>query len=272
MERSVRAPGEKAAWMIAFAIVVVVVGSSVVFRGHLGDLVGQLPWFLRTYAAIIGPCEVVAAVLLIRRALRLKTQRAALLAAAYAVSAPLVLETLFTLPGILGPHGALAHQTPPWCWVAWHLGWALLIVPFAWLPDTAGRSTTATIATAFACALAFGLVAANADGWLPPVLAAGDTVSSLLFTLGWTTIGLLLFAAFGLVAFRGSTLDALLLVAVFALALDEAFVLTTNVRFSVGTYLARTLGAINAVAVLLAIALENVSLRVSNEPQAAKVP
>jgi hypothetical protein len=74
-----------------------------------------------------------------------------------------------------------------------------------------------------------------------------------LLSLGWVTIGLLVLAAFGLLTVRGSTLDAGILIAVFALALDEAFVLSTSVRFSVGTYLARTLGAINAIAILVAI-------------------
>jgi hypothetical protein len=258
MQRTARASGESAAWGIAFAIVAAVVGAAVLFRGHLSDLVGALPWFLRTYAAVIGPCEVAAALLLLLRALRLRTRRAALLAAAYAISAPLVLENLSTLPGIFGT-GALAHQTPPWCWTAWHLGWAACVLAFAWLPDRPLAAPLNVVGPAFALALAFGAVAARADAWLPPVLAAGDTVSPLLFTLGWLTIGLLLVSAFGLAAFRGATLDAWLLVAVFALALDEAFVLTTSVRFSIGTYLARALGAVNAAAMLIPIALEQAS-------------
>lgn len=247
---------ERVVWGVAFAVIGLALAATAFFYGHLSDLVGQLPWFLRAYAAIIGPCEVAAAILLLRRALRRRTLRAALLAGAYAISAPLVLENLSTLPGILGPHGALAHQTPPWCWVAWHLGWATLIFPLAWLPDRAFRAPLTLVAASFAAAVTFGAIAANADAWLPPVLAAGDTNSLLILILGWITIGLLLLAAFGLGAFRGSTLDAWLLIAVFVLALDEAFVLTTHVRFSIGTYLARALGAINAVAVLLAVAVE----------------
>jgi hypothetical protein len=260
MQRADRATGDRAAWGIAFAIVAAVVAATLAFRGHLSDLVGPLPWFLRTYAAIIGPCEVAAAVLLSVRALRRRRRRAALLAAAYAISAPLVLENLFTLPGVFGS-GALSHQTPPWCWTAWHLGWAACVLGFAWLPDRPLEAPLRFVGTAFALALAFGVVAAHADAWLPPVLAAGDTVSPLLFTLGWITIGLLLLSAFGLAAFRGAALDAWLLVAVFALALDEAFVLTTSVRFSVGTYLSRALGAVNAAAMLFPIGFERATER-----------
>jgi hypothetical protein len=272
MRSSDNGPGARIAWTIAFVIVAVAVGGTIVFRGHLSDLVGQVPWFLRTYAAIIGPCEVAAAILLTYRAVRLRTQRAALLAAAYVFSAPLVLENLFTLPGILGPHGALAHQTPPWCWAAFHVGWAAFIVVFAWFPDRPVRAPLTIIGAALAVSLIFGFLAAQ-DGWLPPVLAAPrDSVSPLLFNLGWTTIGLLVLAAFGLGAFRDSTIDAWLLIAVFALALDEMLVLTTTVRFSAGTYLARTLGAINAVTVLLAIAFEHslASARSGGEPSRSR--
>jgi len=256
MQRSQRAAGSNTAWLIAFVIVAVVLGATYLFWGHLADVIGPQPVFLRIYAAIIGPCEVLTAVLLTRRALRLHTRRSTLLAAAYCVSAPLVLENLSSLPGILGLHG-FAHQTPPWCWTVWHLGWASLVLVFAWLPDRPVRQPLATIGGALAFALAFGLIAARADAYLPPVLAAGDVVSPLLFVIGWITIGMLLLAAFGLAAYRGATLDAWLLVAVFALALDEAFVLTMSIRFSIGTYLARTLGAINAMAMLVPVAFED---------------
>jgi hypothetical protein len=256
MHRSEGASGSNTAWVVAFVIVAVVLGATYLFWGHLADVIGPQPVFLRIYAAIIGPCEVATAILLTRRAMRLRMRRATLLAAAYCVSAPLVLENLSSLPGILGLHG-FAHQTPPWCWTVWHMGWAICVLMFAWLPDRPVRSPLTTIGAAFGFAVIFGLVAARADTYLPPVLAAGDVVSPLLFVLGWVTIGLLLLAAFGLAAYRGSTLDAWLLVAVFALALDEAFVLTMSVRFSIGTYLARTLGAINAAAMLLPVALED---------------
>ncbi len=253
---SERASGNNTAWVIAFVIVAIVLGATYLFWGHLADVIGPQPVFLRIYAAIIGPCEVATAILLTRRAMRLRTRRATLLAAAYCVSAPLVLENLSSLPGILGLHG-FAHQTPPWCWTVWHLGWASFVILFAWLPDRPVRSPLTMIGAAFGSAVIFGLVAARADTYLPPVLAAGDVVSPLLFTLGWVTIGLLLMAAFGLASVRGSTLDAWLLVSVFALALDEALVLTMSIRFSIGTYLARTLGAINAATMLLPVALEN---------------
>jgi hypothetical protein len=254
MQRAEPRSSNNAAWVIAFTLVAVVAGATVIFYGRLGDVVGALPWFLRSYAVIIGPCEVAAAVFLTLRAMRLRTLRATLLASAYAFSAPLVLENLATLPGIFGL--PLAHQTPPWCWAAWHLGWSAFVVAFAWLPDRPSAAPLRMIGLALAASLAFGAIAAHADRWLPPVLAGGDSVSPLLFTLGWITIGLLFFSAFGLATFRGATLEAWLLVAVFALALDEAFVLTTNVRFSIGTYLARTLGAINAAAMLLPIFFE----------------
>jgi len=256
MQRSQGASGSNTAWIIAFVIVAVVLGATYLFWGHFADVIGPQPVFLRIYAAIIGPCEVLTAILLTRRAMRLRMRRATLLAAAYCVSAPLVLENLSSLPGILGLHG-FAHQTPPWCWTIWHLGWASFVLLFAWLPDRPVRSPMTTIGIAFGCAVIFGLIAARADTYLPPVLASGDVVSPLLFVFGWVTIGLLMLAAFGLAAYRGATLDAWLLVAVFALALDEAFVLTMSIRFSIGTYLARTLGAINAAAMLVPVALEN---------------
>jgi hypothetical protein len=254
MERTLRSSTTSNAWYVAFLVVAVVSGAALIFRGHLADVIGPKPAFLRTYALIIGPCELATALLLVQRALRLQTRRATLLAAAYVVSAPLVIENLLTLPGIVGIQ--LSHQTPPWCWTVWHFGWALFAVAFAWSPDRWIKSPGNLIAVVFVATLAFGFVAAHADSLLPPILLKGDVVSPLLFATGWSTIGLLLLAAFGLAAYRGAALDAWLLVAVFVLALDEAFVLTNTVRFSIGTYLARVLGAINAVAVLIPILLE----------------
>lgn len=247
---------DRTAWFVAFGVVVLAAGASLLLHGQLTDVVGQIPWFLRTYAAIIGPCELLAAVLLAMRAAALRTRRSALLGAAYAFSAPLVLTNIASLPGILGPHGAFAHQTPPWCWLVWHAGWALWIVVFAWTPDGSLRRPEAVVAAGFALAFAFALVAQHAEGLLPPVLGPGDTNTTLLLVIGWSTIALLTIAALGLGVLRNTALDAFVLVAVVALALDEAFVLTTAVRFSVGTYLARVLGAINAVTVLVAIAAE----------------
>ena len=247
---------DRTAWLVAFGVVVLAAGASLVLHGRLGDVVGQIPWFLRTYAAVIGPCELVAALLLAMRASALRTRRSALLGAAYAFSAPLVLANLASLPGIFGPQGAFAHQTPPWCWLAWHAGWSTWIVIFAWTPDGPIRRPAPIVAAGLVSGLAFALLALRADVWLPPVLGAGDTNTPLLLVIGWSTVALLAIAALGLGILRNTALDAFVLVAVVALALDEAFVLTTSVRFSIGTYMARALGAINAVSVLAAIATE----------------
>lgn len=247
---------DRTAWSVAFGLVALAVGAAAILRGELSVVLGQIPWFLHTYAAIIGPCELLAAVLLAWRAVVLRTRRSALLAAAYACSTPLVFENLASLPGVLGPHGALTHQTPPWCWLVWHLAWATLAVLFAWMPDAPVRRPLAIVGAGFGLALAFALIAMHADVWLPAVLGPGDTNTLLLLTLGWSTVALLVIAAVGLGVVRDSSLDAFVLVAVVALALDEVFVLTTAVRFSLGTYLARTLGAINAVTVLIAVGVE----------------
>jgi hypothetical protein len=254
-QRAEHAQTANAAWLLAFTIVGVALGAAIIFWGRLGEVIGPQPVFLRTYAAIIGPCEVTAAILLVRRALRLRTRRATLLAAAYAISAPLVLMNLISLPGILGLTG-FNHQTPPWSWTVWHLGWTACILGFAWLPDARVKNPALPIGIAFAGAIAFAIVAAQPNSILPPVLGTRDAVTPLLFMIGWLTIGTLVLSAFGLAVDRGATLDAWLLVAVMALALDEAFVLTTTIRFSIGTYLARTLGAINAAAMLIPITLE----------------
>lgn len=247
---------DRTAWLTAFVLVGLSVGTALLFFDQLGDVLGPVSWFLRTYAAIIGPCELIAAVLLAWRAHALRTRRAALLAAAYAWSTPLVLENLASLPGILRFQAVFAHQTPPWCWLAWHAGWALWIVVFAWTPDRPVRRPVAPVVASFVLSVAFGFVALHGDAWLPPALGSGDTNTTLLLVVGWTTVVLLALAGIGIGIARETAIDAFVLVAVVALALDEVFVLTTAVRFSLGTYLARTLGAINAVTVLAAFAVE----------------
>ncbi len=247
---------DRTAWVTAFALIGLSVGTALLFYDQLSDVLGPLPWFLRTYAAIIGPCELAAALLLAWRAVALRTRRAALLAAAYAWSTPLVWENLASLPGILGLQHVFAHQTPPWCWLAWHAGWALYILAFAWVPDRPVRRPLAIVVTALALSLVFGFVALHADVWLPPALGPGDGNTPLLLVIGWTTVMLFALAGIGIAVARAEPIDAFVLVAIVALALDEGFVLTTAVRFSLGTYLARALGAINAVIVLCAFAVE----------------
>jgi hypothetical protein len=265
LQRADGISGTNTAWLVAFVIVGVVLVATIVFWGHLGEVIGPQPMFLRTYALVIGPCEVAAAILLARRAFRLRTRRATLLAAAYAISAPLVIENLISLPGILGLTG-FNHQTPPWCWTVWHLGWTVCILAFAWLPDRRVKNPGLSIGIALAGAIVFGIVAALPNSILPPVLGEEDAVTPLLFMIGWFTTGALVFSAFGLAVDRSATLDAWLLVAVFALALDEAFVLTTTIRFSIGTYLARTLGAINAAAMLIPVVLERADEQTEAQP------
>ena len=247
--------GDRAVWGIAFGLVTLAVLASLILHGQLSDVLGQIPWFLRAYAAVLGPSEVLAVALLAWRATVLRTRRSALLAAAYAFSAPLVIENLSSLPGIFGPRGMFAHQTPPWCWLVWHAGWAAFIVLFAWTPDRPVRRPLTIAAVGLVPSLAFGFVALHAEG-LPPVLGTGDTNTPLLLAIGWSTVALLAAAALGIGTLRDTKLDAFLLVAVVAIALDEIFVLTTAVRFSAGTYLARTLGAVNAGMVMVAIAVE----------------
>ena len=247
---------DRPTWLTVFSLIGLAAGTSLLFIDQLSDVLGEIPWFLRTYAAIIGPCEVAAALLLAWRAVALRTRRSALLAAAYAWSAPLVLENLASLPGIFRVHGAFGHQTPPWCWLAWHAGWALCIAVFTWIPDRPVRHPLAIVGAVFTFSLAFGYVAFNADAFLPAVLGPGDTNTTLLLWIGWSTVACLVVAGIGLAIARDTTIDAFVLVAVVALALDETFVLTSSVRFSLGTYLARTLGAINALTVLVAFAVE----------------
>jgi len=247
---------DRTPWLIAFGLIGLAAGTTVLFIDQLSDVLGAIPWFLRTYATIIGPCEVAAALLLAWRAAALRTRRSALLAAAYAWSAPLVLENLASLPGVFALHGAFGHQTPPWCWLGWHAGWAACIALFTWIPDRPVRRPLAIVAATLVLALAFGFVALNADAWLPAALGPGDTNTTLLLSIGWSTVAVLVLAGVGLAVARDTPLDAFILVAVVALALDETFVLTTAVRFSLGSYLARTLGAINAITVLVAFAFE----------------
>jgi len=247
---------DRTPWLIAFGLIGLVAGTTVLFIDQLSDVLGAIPWFLRTYAAIIGPCEVAAALLLAWRAAALRTRRSALLAGAYAWSAPLVLENLASLPGIFAPHGAFGHQTPPWCWLAWHAGWAACIAVFAWIPDRPVRRPLAIAAAILVFSLVFGFLALKADSWLAAPLGPGDTNTNLLLTIGWSTVAVLALAGVGLAVARDTLLDAYVLLAVVALGLDETFVLITTVRFSLGTYLARTLGALNAVVVLAAFAVE----------------
>ena len=255
------AAAARAAWWVAGVLVATAVVAVVALWPYLSHVAGPVPSFLGTYAVVIGGSEVLAAALLVFRAFTLRTRSAAVLAAAYCISAPLVIGNLITLPGVVAPQGTFNHQAPPWCWMIWHLGWALTILAYAWLRDVPERSPGWIVGPALAGSVLAVVVCVNADRILPPILLQpGDTNSALLYVLGWGSVALLILAAAGLLRRRELALDAWVFVALTALALDLTLVLMTAARFSIGSYIARTLGALNALAVFLAVGVEYVQL------------
>lgn len=250
-----------AAWILAVVMVVVVLAAVTAAWPLWAKPIGPIPRFLGAYASLLGASEVLGALLLAWRAIAVRTLPATLLAVAYCFSAPLVICNLITLPGVVAPAGTFPHQTPPWAWFFWHVGWAAAVAAYVAAPDRALSQVGRPIALALTGSLALVLLCVEADRVLPPLLLAADDHNSLpLYAGGLAALALLVYAAGGLLRKGHSSLDAWLFIAVVALALDIALTILAARRFSIGTYIARSLATINSVTIFLAVAAEYGSL------------
>ncbi len=208
--------------------------------------------FFGAYGALLVTTEAMTAVVLAVRAHSLRDPRVAILAGAYAFSAPLIFANVVTLPTVVSP---FHHQTPPWLWLFWHIGWALGIAVYAWIdslsPSMIRGSIVVALSTAFACIA----IAISGGRELPALLRADDSWTAMLVggyvvALALNVLALIGFARRGS---RMSSLDVWVAVAVIAVVGEIFLISTSLVRFSVGTYVGRVLSVISGAAVFASV-------------------
>jgi PAS domain S-box-containing protein len=244
-------PTERGVAVVFAAVLVLTALVAYPLRQHP---VGIVPGFLAAYGALLFSTEIATALILIWWSRR--DRATAALAAVYAFSAPLIAANVVTLPGVILPPGAVAFQVPVWMWAIWHVGWPVGMVLYAWLPPP--RSAAPRIVAGALISIAAIEVVLVLGPHLPVLIAPATLLfSPLLIRLASVGIVFCAIALAGFLRRRDlSNLELWLMLAVLALSLDASFTLVGQIRFSLGSYLARMMGAASGIIVFAALIYE----------------
>ncbi len=219
------------------------------------------PGFMPAFGAITLLVDGLTAGLLFAQA-RLSRRRSMLrLGAAYLFAATITVSHLLAFPGavsaspIIGTGGSAV-----WLWCAWHGGFAVCIIRFAWGGD--GPLKRADIRRSVTCT---GLAVAALTGiataglpWLPELIRGSDYGGLITTGIGPLVLALMLVAEF-LVITRLRCKDVLslwLTIALLAACLDVELTLSGAGRFTLGWYAARALSLMTGVSVLFGLLSE----------------
>ena len=227
-----------------------------------------VPPFLPAFIAFAVVTDLLAAFLLYRDALLVRSVPLALLASGYCYSGLIVIPHVLTFPGVFSPSGLLGAgpQTAVWFWVCWHGGFPLFALAFAltarrmrpWPKD---RSRLVLGATLGGTLVLTGLVSAAillAGPALPVLIAKGGYSLLVSSGIGPVVVVLAGLALVALLAMPRSRTVARLwqTVASFALLLDVSVTLLGGARYSAGWYGARAISLVAASVVLIALLYE----------------
>ena len=217
--------------------------------------------FMPAFGAISLLVDGLTAGLLLAQA-RLSRRRSMLrLATAYLFSALITIPHLLAFPGAIASTSIIGNSASAvWLWCAWHGGFALCIIRFAWgqearLTRTAIGETV--VATGFAVAM-LAVIATAALPWLPDLIRGSDYGGLISTGVGPLVLALTLVAEF-LVIIRLRCKDVLslwLTIALLAACLDVELTLSGAGRFTLGWYAARALSLMTGVSVLFALLSE----------------
>ena len=159
-----------------------------------------------------------------------------------------------TLPGVAAPPGTYPFQAAPWLWVAWHVGWGAGVAIFAFAPWRAERHPELRWLVG-ALAAASVIVVTITSARLPVILNADGTFPPSLYALYALALAIYAVILVRTIVRRRvlTALEIWVAVAVVALALDALFTTISSVRFSLGFYVARSLGMVSGTVVLIAL-------------------
>lgn len=133
------------------------------------------PQFFAAFGAALFLCAVFAAVLLIWRARLIGDAAAVRLAAAFSYSVPLIGVYTAGFPGV-GWAWMWQREASGWAFVGWHIGWALLIVWYAYSPEHRGRLGQSQAFALGASAIVAGVALSGA---LPSLLGPTNAPAAL---------------------------------------------------------------------------------------------
>jgi PAS domain S-box-containing protein len=209
--------------------------------------------FFYVYTTALVLLEVFLGAAFVIRSRAESSRKMALLAIAYAWSAPLVLLAMIAVPGVPPDLPGEPLQVAPALWLLGHIGWPLALIAFAFTPERAGTRAGRIVPIAFVAALAASGLLILAGVHLP-VLITPDQRFTPLQRGGTVLVFLLdLIVLARLVRTRASARDAWLGAAVGFAVLDAALMLVAPVRFTTPFFLALTADVASAGAMLGAL-------------------
>jgi diguanylate cyclase (GGDEF)-like protein len=262
---STTAPG-RGHWVVAgvTAALLMVVAGLVLPLGTtpLPERAGFLPGFI----GMMFLADLVTATLLFSQAGAAQDRSTADLGAAYLFSVAIVVPHLMAFPGVFAEKSLIGTSASAvWLWCAWHAGFALCVMRYAWRRRTAGTGPiriVPVVATLAAIVLAATAVATVGIPYLPEVLRGGGFGALITSGVGPAVLACNL-AALGLIVIRlrGRTVvDLWLAVAMLAATLDVILTLCSGGRYTLGWYVARLLSLVTGITVLVALLSELASL------------
>jgi len=192
------------------------------------------------------------------------------LGAAYGFGAVMALLHVLSFPGVFTPAGILhaPAQTSVWLWIVWHTGFPLLLIAamavqrwwaVAELPE---RYMVAAVLVACATPIFLGTLAGwmtfRFGGELPPVIVGRDYSRLSLSPAGAAVLTLNTLAVLVLIGVNRlrNVFFVWVTVAAFATLIEVALALAAATRYSLGWYVARSMGLASATVLLAALLWE----------------
>ena len=95
----------------------------------------RIPSVIAAYESALFLCDLLTAVLVLWQLMQVRSKALVVLMAAYFYDAAIIIPHALTFPGMFAPAGLLGghSQTTAWLYMAWHSGFPLFIIGFAWL-------------------------------------------------------------------------------------------------------------------------------------------
>ncbi len=227
-----------------------------------------VPAFLPAFITFVVVTDLLAAFLLYRDALLVRSLPLALLGSGYLFTGLIVIPHVLTFPGVFSASGLLgaSSQAAVWFWVCWHGGFPLFALAFAmtawrFRPWREGQSRLVMTATLGGTLALVALVTAAillAGPLLPPLVARGGYNMLVSSGIGPCIVALVVVVLIALLTMPRKRTVARLwqIVASYALLLDVSITLLGGARYSFGWYGARAISMVAASVVLVALLYE----------------
>ncbi|HEX6736625.1 MAG TPA: MASE4 domain-containing protein, partial [Azonexus sp.] len=226
--------------------------------------------FIPIYESVLVINDLITAVLLLGQFAMLRSKALLVLAAGYLFTAFMTVGHGLSFPGLFAPGGLLGAgtQSTAWLYMAWHGGFPLFVMAYAWLKDrpndilpapfTPRTAIVGCLAAVAALAAALTALATAGQALLPAIMQGNQYTPAMIGVV--STVWLLSLAALLILwrRRRHAVLDLWLMVVMCAWLFDIALSAVLNQgRFDLGFYAGRIFGLLAATFVLVELLVNN---------------